>query len=423
MFREKRHEAQSSKRMKTDTLSSLEQLPPHILLAIFMHLSLNELSAIKAASRRMRGVIDGHPQLWLNALKYENDVRYDDAFLCQNPTIKGPNGTQKTLLLWARTMPRFLSRTSLVDTSHIERPLRAPLIIGTHRGRPFVLATSTEGKLASISASSGIEIWDFQTGQCQQRLDDPHAQQLVTLSRGKLASAHYGIKIWDIMTGQCQQTLGEQAVMVFSLIALRGGRLASGSYDGTIKIWDLKTGQCQQTLIGHSDTVFSLAALSGETLVSSSSDNTIKVWDLKTSNCIQTFECRTEVGRSLVALSGDKLATNANDFTIKIWDVKTGECIQALEGHTSFVGSLAALSGGRLASAACDNTVKIWDLDTGRCLHTLTCSATHMIYHKGALYIRECSGTIQQFDFAKIDLTQTSDNARDVIRSRRQALA
>ena len=68
---------------------------------------------------------------------------------------------------------------------------------------------------------------------------------------------------------------------VASLALLKGGRLASGSRDGTIKIWEFAT-TCLATLEGHQNSVNSQAVLEGGRLASGSSDEPIKIWDLAT---------------------------------------------------------------------------------------------------------------------------------------------
>ncbi|CAI0459298.1 unnamed protein product [Linum tenue] len=56
-----------------------------------------------------------------------------------------------------------------------------------------------------------------------------------------------------------------------------GGRLFSGSMDGTIKVWDISTLQCIQTMKGHDNAVMSLLCYS-DFLLSCSLDQKIKVW-------------------------------------------------------------------------------------------------------------------------------------------------
>jgi FOG: WD40 repeat len=73
---------------------------------------------------------------------------------------------------------------------------------------------------------------------------------------------------------------------VTSVTELTDGRIASGSYDGTIRIWDLKkeptdTGYCT-ILTGHTSFVMSVTELTDRRIASGSYDNTIRIWGTKT---------------------------------------------------------------------------------------------------------------------------------------------
>jgi WD40 repeat protein len=175
----------------------------------------------------------------------------------------------------------------------------------------------------------------------------------------------------DVAFNECVLTLEGHANLIFSLIELKAGRLASGSCDKTIKLWDTTTGNCLATLIGHADWVHSLIELRDGRLASASRDKIIKLWDTTTGSCLNTLTGHTDEVRSLIELKDGHLASASHDKTIKLWDTAEESCFTTLTGHIKGIYSLIELKDGRLASASDDKTVKLWDTTIGSCLVTL----------------------------------------------------
>ena len=405
-------------------LSPLEALPSEALLVILSSLDLRTLSQMRSASRKLRALIDANPKLWLMALRRETDVRYYDTFINQNPLIKGPGGSQQSLIGWARQMPQFIKHNALIDTAHIERPLREP--VTGHTNKVCALAVLPDGHLASSSFDMFIKIWDPATGKRPRTLIDHTSQlrALAVLPDGKLASGSDDktIKIWNPITEECLRTLEGHESYVRALAVLPSGNLASGSDDKTIKIWNPATGQCLRTLTGHAEWVRALGVLPDGNLASSSDDNTIKIWNPVTGQCLRTLTNRTRLVSKLAALSNGTLASTDHK-NIKFWSSATGECLRTFQGHADWVDDLAVLPDGNLVSSSFDKTIKIWDPLTGACLQTLALESEPLtlVYQDGALYAGFINGTIQRFDFAKIDLTQTTDETLADIRTSRNA--
>ena len=59
------------------------------------------------------------------------------------------------------------------------------------------------------------------------------------------------------------------------------GLLLSSSWDSTIKIWNLKTRSCLVNLQGHKNIVWDVIQLSDGNIASCSSDNSIIMWEKK----------------------------------------------------------------------------------------------------------------------------------------------
>ena len=77
--------------------------------------------------------------------------------------------------------------------------------------------------------------------------------------------------------------------MVWTVIVLQNGNIASGSGDQTIKIWDSTTGALIQTLTGHTGGVLRLTVLQNVNFASGSEDCSIKIWNSTTGTLIKTF--------------------------------------------------------------------------------------------------------------------------------------
>ena len=115
------------------------------------------------------------------------------------------------------------------------------------------------------------------------------------------------------------------------------------------------------TLGGHLEGVNALAVLEGGRLASGSDDGTVKIWEQATGACVATLEEHEICVWSLAVLDGGRLASGSEDGTIKVWELATGACVATLEGHEDWVWSLAALEGGKLASGSDDQKINIWD--------------------------------------------------------------
>ena len=96
------------------------------------------------------------------------------------------------------------------------------------------------------------------------------------------------IRVWDVQRRALDAEISGHVNTVHALVALRDGRLVSGSRDRTVKVWAVPpaTGALallatsSATLEGHTDTVMALVRLpeaSGR-LCSGSFDGTVRVW-------------------------------------------------------------------------------------------------------------------------------------------------
>ena len=195
---------------------------------------------------------------------------------------------------------------------------------------------------------------------------------------GRLASGSWDgtIIVWDLERGRPAQTLEGHAGQVESVAWSADGRLASGSRDNSVIIWDLERGRPAQTLEGHADEVHGVSWSADGRLASSSWDGTVIVWDLERGRPAQTLEEYQRWFTSVAWSADGLLASGSWDGAVVVWDLaKAGLELdypaQILEGHAGEVWSVAWSTDGQLASGSWDGTVIIWDLERGRPTQTL----------------------------------------------------
>jgi WD40 repeat protein len=251
------------------------------------------------------------------------------------------------------------------------------------------LALAPDGRLLSLSWGSA-KLWDWRTGEAHEIVDDYHGSPLVPLTilpggMFALGRNDHSIGIIDldgtyrtnwrvplpagssvsVLAGAFRRNLVGHTSWVSALTGLQGGRLASGSKDGTIKLWNLTTATVEATLHAHSTRVTALAALPGKRLASASLDGTIRFWNVAGTEFEQALDKHERSVRTLLLLPDGRMAAGTDDGIIGLWNVAARRLETKLAGHTSSVRALLMLSPETLLSGSWDATVRVWNLKTG----------------------------------------------------------
>ena len=101
-----------------------------------------------------------------------------------------------------------------------------------------------------------------------------------------------------------------------------GGRIVTGSRDGTARIWNARSGKILTTLRGHGGGVSS-AAFSGDglTIATAAQDRTVRIWDAATGAELACLRGHTEAAQCAFSADFDRLLSVSHDGTACIWDL------------------------------------------------------------------------------------------------------
>lgn len=261
-------------------------------------------------------------------------------------------------------------------------------------GNPVHCLTFIQGGASlATGATSGVLIWDVETGKLKQTLDaDERAVDSLALnSSGTIlvaGGASGVIKTWDAKTLHPLKTLGPAPGAVQGLsISPDGKLLATSSPNGSLEaadqplgliLWDLQAGK-QLQAIPHPPAAFGATALAflgeGKQLVSAQ-DRTIRVFEVESAKPMKTIEL-PNLPRSLGAIAlradGLQLVTGAHGLKIRLWDTQNWKQVLAWDAHylepppRSGVASVGFSPDGKyVLSGGMDGMVGVWEASSGR---------------------------------------------------------
>jgi WD40 repeat protein len=111
--------------------------------------------------------------------------------------------------------------------------------------------------------------------------------------------------------------------------------------------------------MGHAHIVTTLIELKNGSLASGSWDNTIKLWR-RDGSCLATLKDPTFHVNTLIELKDGTLANGSSErITMDLWS-PSGSYLTTLKGHTHHCEVLIELKDGTLASGSKDKTIKLW---------------------------------------------------------------
>lgn len=224
----------------------------------------------------------------------------------------------------------------------------------------------------------------------------PDGKTIIERSDGNDAVAY------DLLTGQRRAVFqGHSKPVASAALDRTGGRLVTGSDDGTARIWDTATGRqllevtpkpppSEPSNDAESARIVQAVAFTpdGSRFVTGSHDNTVVLWDADTGREVRRFGPLPEpkdywMGNSMglaVSPDGRKLCSfeivgpNPRDAAKRaiIWDIETGEVLDRLALGKEELSAVAfSPDSSQVAIGSFDNSIVLFDVEARQFRHTL----------------------------------------------------
>jgi cytochrome c len=240
-----------------------------------------------------------------------------------------------------------------------------------HGGPVRALAVAADGSLASAGFDQAMILWeaDGRRPRAVVRWHGGAVNALAALPGGGFASSgeEGRIALWPSAPGPRPQHVLEGHGGPVAALAVRGGVLASASWDGTARVWNLDGGLVR-VLEGHQGNVNAVAFRADGMLATAGFDGTLRIWpDQGVPVTLAEFGLPLN---ALAALPGGVLAVGGADGMLRL--VAPDGTVRAVRAGARPVVALAAAPDGRhLAVAGLGGSVTLWEAASLRLVHTL----------------------------------------------------
>jgi WD40 repeat protein len=256
------------------------------------------------------------------------------------------------------------------------------LATGKHQvidaGQSYTVAFSPDGRTLATGRSSGLSLWDAETGRSRTRelpYDRGHGWHLAFSPDGKLLAGASGtVRLWDAASLR-ELALHQSTTHASNCLAFSpdGATLATGHHlriDGPggrfVRLWDVATRKERGTLGDVlTGTIDALAFSPDGRLLAACAAPTLWVWEAASGAVVVRHKISDQHYKD-VAFSPDGrfLAFARNDATVRFWDTGGWNEVAAFDWQVGPMISLAfAPDGMRAAGGSGKGKVVVWDVD------------------------------------------------------------
>ncbi len=171
------------------------------------------------------------------------------------------------------------------------------------------------------------------------------------------------VQVWQASSGNHIYTHSNQYRIFAVTWAPDGGRIASGSFDGTVQVWPCNGVGSSYIYRGHTGPVYAVAwAPDGRYIASAGHDATVQVWSTNhLQEPMHIYRGHTLPVKAVAwSPDGKYIASGGDDTTLQVWEATTGKHIATSSQHTHWVRALAWSPLGLCIASASDATARLW---------------------------------------------------------------
>jgi len=244
-------------------------------------------------------------------------------------------------------------------------------VLPGHTGGVTSVTFSSDGTLlVSGSRDNTVKLWDVQTGGVIKTFHD-HIGEVWSVSisadHTTIASGGGAVCLWDIETGECHQIIEQQHQVQCVRFSPTNPQCLISVSGETVQQWDIDGHKVGPTYTGYQITFssdgiqFILHALDGVTVHNINSRTVMAKLDTDISyhnyGSFYLTPCCFSPDHKLVAIS-------TSDYKICVWDITGSDPhpVETFIGHNSIITSLVFSSPSTLITASGDYSIKFWQI-------------------------------------------------------------
>ena len=240
--------------------------------------------------------------------------------------------------------------------------------------RVFAVAWSLDGRLVSAGAEGLLclwkpTFWDPAPGEVLAQVEPGGQAHSVAWSPDGtrvIAGYQFGpIRTWDF-EDLVDATSDRRTT--WKLAVASDGRLARGTYEGTLEIFDRSVeGEPRTLLDDRGQDIFDVSwSARADQLASASKQQLVQIWDPNSGQLLRTLDHADEVRTVKYSPDGQMLASGSFDQTLRLWDSATGAALHTLHHDRSVIAIDWMPDGTQLVTVDDGATVRLWQIHPPR---------------------------------------------------------